>query len=47
MCQLSLWVKQKLQNTCITEVDSKDKKTVLRYCDAEHLDGEAVSGGVV
>ena len=26
------------QNTCITEVNATDKKTVLRLCDAQHLD---------
>jgi broad specificity phosphatase PhoE len=25
------------QNTCITEVNETDKKTVLRLCDADHL----------
>lgn len=35
------------QNTCITEVDSKDKKTVLRWCDAEHLEKKFALGGVV
>jgi len=26
------------QNTCITEVNGTDKKSVLRLCDAQHLD---------
>lgn len=35
------------QNTCVTEVDGTDKKTVLRLCDAEHLDGESTQGSAV
>lgn len=35
------------QNTCITEVNGADKKTVLRLCDADHLDGEKTTGSAV
>jgi broad specificity phosphatase PhoE len=35
------------QNTCITEVNSKDQKTVLSLCDAQHLDKGSVIGAVV
>lgn len=35
------------QNTSITEVDGSDKKTVLRFCDAQHLDNEDVLGAAV
>ncbi|PKG99840.1 histidine phosphatase family protein [Paraglaciecola sp. MB-3u-78] len=36
------------QNTCITEVNGTDKKTVLRLCDAQHLlDKSSVSGAAV
>jgi broad specificity phosphatase PhoE len=36
------------QNTCITEVNGTDKKTVLRLCDAQHLlDKGSVSGAAV
>lgn len=35
------------QNTCITEVDGTDKKTVLRLCDADHLDKGSVAGTAV
>jgi probable phosphoglycerate mutase len=35
------------QNTCITEVNGADKKTVLRLCDAQHLDDENALGAVV
>jgi broad specificity phosphatase PhoE len=35
------------QNTCITEVNSKDQKTVLSLCDAQHLDKGSVIGAAV
>jgi len=35
------------QNTCITEVNGTDKKTVLRLCDADHLDKEGARGAAV
>tara|TARA_R110002167_G_scaffold328790_1_gene535327 strand:+ start:169 stop:792 length:624 start_codon:yes stop_codon:yes gene_type:complete len=35
------------QNTCITEVDGTDKKTVLRLCDAQHLENKDVLGTAV
>lgn len=35
------------QNTCITEVSGKDKKTILRLCDALHLDEGSGSGATV
>ena len=35
------------QNTCITEVNATDKKTVLRLCDAQHLDKTSLRGAVV
>jgi broad specificity phosphatase PhoE len=35
------------QNTCITEVNGSDKKTVLRLCDAQHLDKGSATGAVV
>ena len=35
------------QNTCITEVDGTDKKTVLTLCDAEHLDKRSAIGTAV
>ena len=35
------------QNTCITEVDATDKKTVLRLCDAQHLDKGSAIGATV
>ena len=35
------------QNTCITEVDGTDKKTVLRLCDAGHLDEGSSIGAAV
>ncbi|WP_339723534.1 histidine phosphatase family protein [uncultured Paraglaciecola sp.] len=35
------------QNTCITEVDGADKKTILRLCDAHHLDDQSVLGAIV
>jgi probable phosphoglycerate mutase len=36
------------QNTCITEVNGTDKKTVLRLCDAQHLlDKSSVAGAAV
>jgi broad specificity phosphatase PhoE len=35
------------QNTCITEVSGEDKKTVLRWCDALHLDDSSVEGAAV
>ena len=35
------------QNTCITEVNGTDKKTVLRLCDADHLDKGNAQGTAV
>jgi broad specificity phosphatase PhoE len=35
------------QNTCITEVNGADKKTVLRLCDAQHLDKDSALGAAV
>jgi broad specificity phosphatase PhoE len=35
------------QNTCITEVDGTDKKTVLRLCDAKHLTKPSITGAAV
>jgi probable phosphoglycerate mutase len=35
------------QNTCITEVDGTDIKTVLRLCDADHLGKNSVLGTAV
>jgi broad specificity phosphatase PhoE len=35
------------QNTCITQVDGTDQKTVLRLCDADHIDNENVQGAAV
>lgn len=35
------------QNTCITEVHGKDRKTVLRWCDARHLDKNTAIGAQV
>lgn len=35
------------RNTCITEVDAKDKKTVLRLCDARHLKENTAVGAAV
>jgi probable phosphoglycerate mutase len=35
------------QNTCITEVNGADKKTVLRLCDADHLDERSTTGTAV
>lgn len=35
------------QNTCVTEVNAKDKKTILRLCDAEHLDKASAIGATV
>ena len=35
------------QNTCITEIDGTDIKTVLRLCDADHLGKNDVIGTVV
>ena len=35
------------QNTCVTEVNSKDQKTVLSLCDAQHLDKGSVIGAAV
>ncbi len=35
------------QNTCITEVDGTDKKTVLTLCDADHLDKRSAIGTAV
>jgi len=43
-CMLSL---SDFQNTCITEVDGTDKKTVLRLCDADHLDKGTMIGAAV
>ena len=39
--------KSDFQNTCITQVDGSDKKTVLILCDAEHLDQGLASGAAV
>ena len=35
------------QNTCITQVNGTDKKTILRFCDARHLSKESTAGGAV
>jgi probable phosphoglycerate mutase len=35
------------QNTCITEISGTDQKTVLRLCDAEHLDKTSDVGAAV
>ena len=35
------------QNTCITEVNGADKKTILRLCDAQHLDDKSALGAIV
>jgi broad specificity phosphatase PhoE len=35
------------QNTCVTEVSGTDTKTVLRLCDAQHLDKGSVIGAAV
>jgi broad specificity phosphatase PhoE len=35
------------QNTCITEVNGTDKKTILRLCDAQHLVDQNCIGSVV
>ncbi|MFT6992712.1 MAG: broad specificity phosphatase PhoE [Paraglaciecola sp.] len=35
------------QNTCVTEVNGIDKKSVLRLCDAEHLDKGSTIGAAV
>lgn len=35
------------QNTCITEVDGADRKTVVRLCDAQHLDDKNALGAMV
>jgi probable phosphoglycerate mutase len=35
------------QNTCITQVNGTDKKTILRLCDARHLSKESTAGGAV
>ena len=35
------------QNTCITEVNGSDEKTVLRLCDADHLDKKSTLGTAV
>jgi broad specificity phosphatase PhoE len=35
------------QNTCVTEVSGTDRKTVLRMCDADHLDEVFIHGAAV
>lgn len=35
------------QNTCITQVNGLDKKTVLRLCDAQHLGTSSAQGAAV
>lgn len=35
------------QNTCVTEVDGIDKKTILKLCDAQHLDDKSALGAIV
>lgn len=35
------------QNTCVTEVDARDKKTVLLWCDAGHLEKNSDLGAMV
>jgi broad specificity phosphatase PhoE len=35
------------QNTCITQVNGTDKKTILRFCDAQHLSKLSTSGAAV
>lgn len=35
------------QNTCVTEVDARDKKTVLLWCDAGHLEKNTAMGAMV
>lgn len=35
------------QNTCITQVNGTDKKTILRFCDARHLSKGSTEGAVV
>jgi broad specificity phosphatase PhoE len=35
------------QNTCVTEIDGTDIKTVLRLCDADHLGKSSVLGTAV
>lgn len=35
------------QNTCVTEINGADKKTVVVLCDAAHLDQATVIGGAV
>lgn len=35
------------QNTCITEVNGTDKKTILRLCDADHLNKGDAQGTAV
>lgn len=44
VCMLPL---SDFQNTCITEVNGTDKKTVLRLCDADHLDKGSAIGTAV
>lgn len=34
-------------NTCVTQVDTADKKTVIKLCDSSHLKQKAVSQGAV
>jgi broad specificity phosphatase PhoE len=35
------------QNTCIIQVQAKDKKTVLRLCDVQHLDENSTIGTAI
>ena len=35
------------QNTCITEVNGTDRKTVVKLCDADHLHNSSVKGAAV
>jgi probable phosphoglycerate mutase len=35
------------QNTCITQVNGTDKKTILRFCDARHLSKGRAAGAAV
>jgi probable phosphoglycerate mutase len=35
------------QNTCITQVNGTDKKTILRFCDARHLSKGIKAGAAV
>ncbi|WJG09969.1 histidine phosphatase family protein [Aliiglaciecola sp. LCG003] len=35
------------ENTCVTEIDKQDKRTIIRLCDTRHLLSDAISGGAV